>query len=57
MNANQIRQSSRAKKLSSAMRVVDNETRKIVLKKRLNKLEGDNLLDEIMYGVNQLTEE
>ena len=57
MNANQIRQSSRAKKLSSAMRVVDNETSKIVLKKRLNKLEGDNLLDEIMYGVNQLTEE
>ena len=57
MNANQIRQSSRAKKLSSAMRVVDNETRKIVLKKRLNRLEVDNLLDEIMYGVNQLTEE
>ena len=52
MNANQIRQSSRAKKLSSAMRVVDSETRKIVQRKRLNKLEGDNLLDEIMYGVN-----
>ena len=39
------------------MKFVDKETRKIVLRKRLNKLEGDNLMDEIMYGVNQQTEE
>ena len=51
MNEN-VRQSSRTKKLSSAMRRVDEETRQMVLRKRLDKLEGDRLFDEIMYGVS-----
>ena len=41
-----LRQSSRAKKLSVAMRTVDAETRRIVMKNRLDALEGDRLFDE-----------
>ena len=40
-----LRQSSRTKKLSTAMRVVDEETRRIVQKNRLDALEGDHLFD------------
>ena len=51
MDQGAIRQSSRAKKLSSAMKKVDEETRQFALKKRLDKLEGDKLFDEIVYGI------
>ena len=45
-----LRQSSRTKKLSTAMRVVDEETRRIVQKNRLDALEGDHLFDEYNFG-------
>ena len=34
------------------MRVVDEETRKLVMKQRLDALEGDRLFDELNYGVD-----
>lgn len=40
-----VRTSSRTKKLSAAMRVVDEETRKIVMQNRIDALEADNLFD------------
>lgn len=40
-----LRQSSRTKKLSAAMRVVDEETRKIVMQNRIDALEADNLFE------------
>lgn len=54
--AKHVRQSTRAKKLSSAMRIVDDETRKLVMKNRLNALEGDRLFDELNYGVEEFEE-
>ena len=50
MDHSKLRQSSRTKKLSTAMRVVDEETRRIVQKNRLDALEGDHLFDEYNYG-------
>ena len=50
MENTKLRQSSRTKKLSTAMRVVDEETRRIVQKNRLDALEGDHLFDEYNYG-------
>lgn len=41
------RNSSRAKKLSSAMRVVDDETRRIIQQNRIDALEADNLFDNL----------
>ena len=38
-----LRSSKRVKKFSAAMRVVDVETRKVVMKARIDGLEGDNL--------------
>ena len=34
------------------MKKVDEETRLFALKKRLDKLEGDQLFDEIVYGIS-----
>ena len=34
------------------MRRVDDETRQYALKKRLDKLEGDKLFDELVYGIS-----
>ena len=44
------RSSSRAKKLSAAMRVVDEETRKVIQQNRIDALEGDNLFDNLKMG-------
>lgn len=41
------RSSSRAKKLSSAMRVVDDETRRIIQQNRIDALEADNLFETL----------
>ena len=41
------RSSSRAKKLSAAMRVVDEETRRVIQQNRIDALEGDNLFDNL----------
>ena len=35
----------RTKKLSAAMRIVDEETRKIVMQNRIDALEADNLYE------------
>ena len=40
------RTSSRVKKLSAAMRIVDAETRKAVMQARIDGLEGDNLFGQ-----------
>jgi len=50
VNKTSVRQSTRTKKLSHSMRVVDEETRKIVMKTRLDALEGDRLFDELNFG-------
>ena len=39
------------------MRRVDEETRRIVMKNRLDALEGDRLFDEINYGVEEFEAE
>ena len=41
------RSSSRAKKLSAAMRVVDEETRRVIQQNRIDALEGDNLFENL----------
>lgn len=41
--------SDRTKKLSAAMRVVDEETRKQVMQNRIDALEGDNLFDSNFF--------
>jgi len=38
---------ARTKKLSSSMRIVDEETRRIVQQNRIDALEGDNLFDNL----------
>jgi hypothetical protein len=40
-----LRSSARSKKLSSSMRIVDEETRKIVQQNRIDALEADNIFD------------
>ena len=45
--AKRTRNSSRAKKLSTAMRVVDEETRRIIQQNRIDALEADNLFDNL----------
>ena len=40
----------RTKKLSSSMKVVDEQTRRLVAQQRLDKLEADNLFDEYLFG-------
>ena len=51
-----LRVSQRAKKLSNAMRVVDEETRRFVQKNRLDALEGDRLFDEDIQEENLVAE-
>ena len=41
------RSSSRAKKLSAAMRVVDEETRRVIQQNRIDALEADNLFENL----------
>ena len=47
MEERKLRSSARTKKLSAAMRIVDEETRRIVQQNRIDALEGDNLFDNL----------
>ena len=49
--SNPVRRSSqRAKKLSAAMRVVDEETRRVIQQNRIDGLEADNIFDNLKMG-------
>lgn len=52
-----VRQSSRTKKFSVAFQSVDEETRKLVMKNRLDALENDHLFDELNYGTSAFPED
>ena len=47
----------RTKKLSAAMRIVDEETRKIVMQNRIDALEADNLYESNFQDPDLLDED
>ena len=49
-----LRQSGRIKKLSAVMRIVDEETRRIVMENRLDALENDKLFEKFRAADDQL---
>lgn len=45
-----VRHSGRVKKLSAAMRIVDEETRRIVMQNRIDALENDKIFETFQVG-------